>query len=480
MTWYSEQIDLHHQLTMLLTHAHVNPRAKLEMVVYHYEEEIHRQDLARAHKVKIGHAHECDLRLAEEQGIAPWHATLRKDERGWFCEDHYAERGSYINGRRFYDRVTCRPGDELRFGAYTVHLLDRSLPQRPCRNQLNKPCPLFVYVFSGRRLIDTFEFEQDETVTIGRAQECDITLPNTKVSRRHVQLYHEANRWQVRDLGSMNGTTLNEQTVEPNATVVLSNGDRLILGDLELVLSYEPIDHPDRPVTEPLPNLDRERCEPYAIRIEGPSQPPRIFRTHQSIAEIGRSSDADIIIQEGYISRQHARLTMRKNQLFIEQRRDQARVYVNGKQVTQPQAVYPQDQIFIGSYNLIYLGNSAPSWKMFPMTDILVQSPTGKWTRHCFIKDKITIGRMPQCDLTIDSSRVSRLHAWIEIRDGQYILRDNSSTNGIEINGQEMHGERLIVPGDTLILGKHTIRLDRRGSYQPSALNDDEEQHTRE
>ena len=49
----------------------------------------------------------------------------------------------------------------------------------------------------------------DESMSIGRAPDCDCLLTEPSVSRRHAQLRRDGERWLLRDLGSRNGTRLN-------------------------------------------------------------------------------------------------------------------------------------------------------------------------------------------------------------------------------------------------------------------------------
>ena len=64
----------------------------------------------------------------------------------------------------------------------------------------------------------------------GRHPDCDVRLGDSpKVSRRHCCIAQVDDRWVVRDLGSMNGVTLNGTRVAREADLTV--GDELLIGD---------------------------------------------------------------------------------------------------------------------------------------------------------------------------------------------------------------------------------------------------------
>jgi hypothetical protein len=67
---------------------------------------------------------------------------------------------------------------------------------------------------------------------IGRSRECDITLDDANVSRRHAELVREDGAWWIVDLGSTNGVEVNGERVK---RARLGNDDRIVLGRTELV-----------------------------------------------------------------------------------------------------------------------------------------------------------------------------------------------------------------------------------------------------
>ena len=66
---------------------------------------------------------------------------------------------------------------------------------------------------------------------IGRDPQNDITLDDRRVSRKHAEIRLRLGRYTLYDLQSTNGTYVNGRRV---AEVVLSDGDRLSIGGVEL------------------------------------------------------------------------------------------------------------------------------------------------------------------------------------------------------------------------------------------------------
>lgn len=69
-----------------------------------------------------------------------------------------------------------------------------------------------------------------ESVLIGRSRECGVRLESAEVSREHVNVYFQEGRWWLRDRGSRNGTTVDDQQVRGTGPVRLSSGSQIVLG----------------------------------------------------------------------------------------------------------------------------------------------------------------------------------------------------------------------------------------------------------
>lgn len=66
---------------------------------------------------------------------------------------------------------------------------------------------------------------------IGRSQQCALHLPHHYVSGQHALLRWSGRAWELRDLGSRNGTWLNRARVAVQASSVVSKGDVIAFGN---------------------------------------------------------------------------------------------------------------------------------------------------------------------------------------------------------------------------------------------------------
>jgi hypothetical protein len=75
-----------------------------------------------------------------------------------------------------------------------------------------------------------YELSRD-VVVLGRSRECDITLDDANVSRRHAEVRRENGNWFIVDLGSTNGIEVNGKRTD---RAKLEHDDRIVLGQTEV------------------------------------------------------------------------------------------------------------------------------------------------------------------------------------------------------------------------------------------------------
>jgi pSer/pThr/pTyr-binding forkhead associated (FHA) protein len=84
-----------------------------------------------------------------------------------------------------------------------------------------------LLVVAGPRTGSEYTLTEDET-TIGRGSDNVVVIPDISVSRRHVMIARDADRWVLIDQRSGNGTRVNGRGVDRHP---LDNGDEFAMGD---------------------------------------------------------------------------------------------------------------------------------------------------------------------------------------------------------------------------------------------------------
>ena len=74
---------------------------------------------------------------------------------------------------------------------------------------------------------------------MGRHPDSDVFLDDITVSRRHSEIERRNGAFEVRDVGSLNGTYLNQKRVE---RAPIHNGDELQVGKFRLLFLEGPDD----------------------------------------------------------------------------------------------------------------------------------------------------------------------------------------------------------------------------------------------
>jgi hypothetical protein len=73
--------------------------------------------------------------------------------------------------------------------------------------------------------------------------------------------------------------------------------------------------------------------------------------------------------------------------------------------------------------------------------------------------DEVTVGRAAGCQVTIDDTYASQLHARVFLRDGRVYVEDLGSTNGTYLNRRKVTGPMVVQRGDKLQIGNTVLEL---------------------
>lgn len=212
------------------------------------------------------------------------------------------------------------------------------------------------------------------------------------------------------------------------------------------------------------------------------------------------SVDADLMIgrtapgEEGRlggdpeISRVHARVSRGDDgRLIVEDLGSANGTFVNGQRIDAPRSLDLGDLLRAGKTVLQVTDSSgavpektkaatlAPgaltSVAAEPAEQLLITAGTSIG-RRLTLSDELVIGRTVSGDGRLSDDReVSRRHARI-VRDatGQLTIEDLRSANGTLVNGEPVHGRRVLKVGDSIRIGTTTLRLTAGGEEPPAAF----------
>lgn len=179
---------------------------------------------------------------------------------------------------------------------------------------------------------------QPGTLSLGRAAGNDVVLDSMLVSRSHARIECGGGRCVVQDLGSANGLFVNGRRT---AQAVLSSGDRLRLGDVDLVYQAGGVSRADA-----RGETDAWGQATAWLEIGGRQVP-----LPAAGASLGRSQDNDVHVPDERASRHHARIDVEQGVYVISDLGSVNGTFVNRQRI-QRQALRDGDEIRIGDTQL--------------------------------------------------------------------------------------------------------------------------------
>ena len=104
------------------------------------------------------------------------------------------------------------------------------------------------------------------------------------------------------------------------------------------------------------------------------------------------------------------------------------------------------------------------------MAKLVVLTESLKGRSYDLVTVLTTIGRVEDNAFQIAEPSVSSHHCEIHLRGNDVVIKDLNYTNGTFINGNQISGEGVLKPGQTLRLGQIEMRLEN-GAGAPPAPN---------
>lgn len=221
---------------------------------------------------------------------------------------------------------------------------------------------------------------RQNVILIGRSSNCDVTLNSESVSRHHAQILLHQDQVQMEDLGSINGTLINEKKITPHKKTSLESKDKIRIEEFEIsfdaktfpkvdVISAEKIKlaegiSKNADVTDPdilemkmikkiLSAFDHDKRPCLFIVSEPFSELKSYIEEDMTEFIIGREKDAQLAIDSPMMSRHHAKITPKWGGFVLTDLDSKNKTYVNGEEITE-KTIHDGDEILFGTIKAIF------------------------------------------------------------------------------------------------------------------------------
>ncbi len=253
-------------------------------------------------------------------------------------------------------------------------------------------------------------------MTVGRQEGTDLLIDHASISRRHAEIGYREGQYELRDMGSSNGTFIHGVRLETRRSQMLQNGDQVRFGQVDYLFQVKaraassqlatqvqdttmhglPTGFYDPTVAElppdsrqPVLNAQGELVLPGATRsiparvvatfqdspvlISVQSGIPVVFPlSQQKRVSVGREKSNDLILSDMAVSRHHAEIIPGPDGFSIRDLASSSGVIVNQTRIDNPYHLTHGDRFQIGGAMIYFLDQLSTNSERSP------DSPTPK------------------------------------------------------------------------------------------------------
>jgi len=164
----------------------------------------------------------------------------------------------------------------------------------------------------------------------------------------------------------------------------------------------------------------------------------------KGIITFGRDAGNDIVLRSRLVSKKHGQFRLVNGMCIVEDLGSTNGLYINGMPV-KSYGLRDNTAIRIDDRT----GNTVEGV-------LIVFSATSRAENWSSInlqgKPGVVIGRNEGCDIHLNHVSVSKVHAQVLFENGQYVIVDNNSTNGVWVNGKRISGKCPLREKDVIMI----------------------------
>ncbi|MFT4799864.1 MAG: pSer/pThr/pTyr-binding forkhead associated (FHA) protein [Candidatus Azotimanducaceae bacterium] len=166
--------------------------------------------------------------VIDEKGVSGFHADLKVEGNNVTISDVDTKTGTQLNGELLAGPTNLRAGDVIMIQGVELEVVEDD-PANHAKTLVLSGHALSE-ILGGWFLVADSGPEKGQHISvsdrteIGRALDCDISILEPELSRKHAQIEPEGDELYLQDLGSANGTHVNGEKVN---RIKLKDGDVL-------------------------------------------------------------------------------------------------------------------------------------------------------------------------------------------------------------------------------------------------------------
>lgn len=393
--------------------------------------------------LKIGRATDCDLVIpADFSSISRYHLEIILDGQQYRIVDQGSVNGVFLNGEAVGEEILSDQ-DEIKIGlaeyqqeirlvfewdtGQAIALASGSEIDYSKESQFESETPESSAYFSLRWPDGKSSYFAilKPSITVGRSDQADLRIPEhfRFVSAKHFEVTLEGQQFAIRDLGSTNGTLLNNRKLATDSKAPLFDGAIVRLGDERFGVSIS--------LTFTSPVQQVAPAEGYTVSA------PTFKVGELPEITIGRQPGNSIVLDAPDVSRRHAKITMINGKSVLEDLGSRNGTYVN-ETLVQRSELREGDLIRIGSYLLSFQDGQVTPYQSNGMrvdvSELSKDVDDRRGKRR--ILDKISLSVLPREFVAIvggsGAGKTTLLNALVGIRPGD---------GQVELNGHNFYEE---------------------------------------
>jgi len=340
--------------------------------------------------------------------VSDFHAEVTCEDHRYYITDLLSAGGTFVNNERINGRHELNSWDVIRVGGVELEVNDPA----KCR-----PGDWALQAVSNQLANQVYRL-QPKTL-VGRDPECDVSIDNALLSRKHAKIYIEGDHLRVVDLGSANGTFLNGK---PIAEAKALPGDELrfdqqafqILGPSNTQLRQETVDDGSTqlrnvesvPVNEPVSLIPKTKA------AESEVSPPQV----------------------------------------------ENKAPLHMAPVVPLTAAVDETLLMPTADDTQYLGGAAEPTPALPEAHLVEQSQLLSQFEWPLRESQYLLGRSEHNNMVLADPSVSKNHARLSYTQGHWQIEDLGARNGVKLNGAAIDKASL-QNGDQITLGRVVLEF---------------------